>query len=124
MPSTASPPKTELGLPALRSTRACMGFQGNTEGAWPAAATWTHWSAPPNLLAARGAAGGSWRRTGGRRAAPGPGVLSGSPAVQLDDLLGRIVKDPLTDPSAVGQSGTNHWFRIFYVYCKRSERCC
>ena len=30
-----------------------------------------------------------------------------------------ISYDPLTDPS-VGQSGTNHWFRIFYVYCKRS----
>ena len=35
-----------------------------------------------------------------------------------------LILDPLTDPSAVGQSGTNHWFRIFYVYCKRSERCC
>jgi tRNA modification GTPase len=35
--------KTELGLPALREhLKACMGFQGNTEGAsWPAAATWT-----------------------------------------------------------------------------------
>ena len=42
--------KTELGLPALREhLKACMGFQGNTEGASrPAAATWTHWSAPPS----------------------------------------------------------------------------
>lgn len=41
--------KTELGLPALREhLKACMGFQGNTEGAsWLAAATWMRWSAPP-----------------------------------------------------------------------------